>query len=74
MVEEKEKVRVIEKISDEVCTHHTYHHNDNEIQKYSEYLQGKYYPLVNRLEREADSLAKGHEVTSVGSDEIRSNE
>ena len=62
MVEERDKCTVIEKLADEVCTHHTYHHNDNEIQKYSDYLHGRYYPLVNRLEKETLAMAAGREV------------
>ena len=75
MVEERDKCSVIEKLADDVCTHHTYHNNDNEIQKYSDYLQGRYYPLVNRLEKESVAMAAGREVdlATIGSDEIRSD-
>ena len=73
MVEEQDKCNAIEKMADDVCTHHTYHHNDNEIQKYADYLQGRYYPLVNRLEKEAESLALGADVASVGSEDLRSD-
>ena len=75
MAEERDKCAVIEKMADDVCTHHTYHHNDNEIQKYADYLQGRYYPLVKRLEKETEAMAAGHEVDNqtIASDEIRSN-
>ena len=76
MVEERDKCTVIEKLADDVCTHHTYHSNDNEIQKYSDYLHGRYYPLVNRLEKESLAMAAGREVdlATIGSDEnIRSD-
>ena len=43
----------IDKQAEEICTYHTYHHSDNKIQEFADYLQCKYSVTLEKLEKES---------------------